>query len=174
MSPLGGYRAATLLSAPKHAPLTLHLTADATPRPLTLRLDKRPGESAEHLLLKALLWCCLLPTHPDAQCERDLGLRYTPDVVALGEDGRTPVWWGECGSVKATKKKLTWLAQTPELTDVKLVDFDFLLNKDKVRTPHPGATSLDFTRLSPGSHPAFTWLSPGFHLAFTWPGLPEG
>merc|ERR1719198_197110 len=36
------------------------------------------------------------------------------------------------GSVKATKKKLTWLAQTPDLVDVKLVDFDFLLNKDKV------------------------------------------
>uniref|UniRef100_A0A7S4HK72 glutamate--tRNA ligase n=1 Tax=Prymnesium polylepis TaxID=72548 RepID=A0A7S4HK72_9EUKA len=36
------------------------------------------------------------------------------------------------GSVKATKKKLTWLASTPDLVDVKLVDFDFLLNKDKV------------------------------------------
>jgi len=36
------------------------------------------------------------------------------------------------GSVKSTKKKFTWLAQTPELTDLTLVDFDFLLNKDKV------------------------------------------
>lgn len=37
------------------------------------------------------------------------------------------------GSVKTTKKKLTWLACTPELVDVKLVDLDFLLNKDKAR-----------------------------------------
>ena len=42
------------------------------------------------------------PTHPDAVCERDLGLRYRPDVVAM-DGGKLPVWWGECGSVKASK-----------------------------------------------------------------------
>mmetsp|Transcript_27391 Transcript_27391/g.91089 ORF Transcript_27391/g.91089 Transcript_27391/m.91089 type:complete len:874 (-) Transcript_27391:1272-3893(-) len=36
------------------------------------------------------------------------------------------------GSVKSTKKKLTWLADTPDLVDVELVDLDFLLTKDKV------------------------------------------
>ena len=36
------------------------------------------------------------------------------------------------GSVKTTKKKLTWLADTPDVVDVRLVDFDYLLNKDKV------------------------------------------
>ncbi len=97
-APLGGRTTANLLAAPKHAPLQLSLTAHGR----RLRLSKRAGESAEHLLLKALLWACVLPRHPGAQCERDLGLRYTPDVVALGADG-TPCWWGECGSVKPSK-----------------------------------------------------------------------
>jgi hypothetical protein len=68
---LGGYRASTLLSASKHAPLTVSLTAHGQ----KLRLSKRPGESAEHLLLKALLWACVVPAHPDATCELDMGLR---------------------------------------------------------------------------------------------------
>ena len=36
------------------------------------------------------------------------------------------------GDVKKTKKKLTWLADTPDLVDVELVDLDFLLTKDKI------------------------------------------
>jgi len=36
------------------------------------------------------------------------------------------------GSVKSTKKKVTWLAKTDELVSVELLDFDFLLAKDKV------------------------------------------
>ena len=37
------------------------------------------------------------------------------------------------GSVKSTKKKLTWLTQTAEnLVDVQLVDLDFIISKDKV------------------------------------------
>ena len=35
------------------------------------------------------------------------------------------------GDVKKTKKKLTWLAETPDLVDVELVDLDFLITKDK-------------------------------------------
>ena len=97
---LGGYTSDTLLSAPKHQPLELHLTAPSTPD-AKLHLVKTKGESVEHVLLKALLWALLLPTHPDAVCERDLGLKYRPDVVAL--DGLAPVWWGECGSVKPSK-----------------------------------------------------------------------
>ena len=96
--PLGGYTPDTLLSAPKNVPLTLYLhVADRH-----TRLKKAPGESVEHLLLKGLLWALLLPAHPDAACEADLGLRYRPDVVAL-DSGGAPVWWGECGSVKASK-----------------------------------------------------------------------
>ena len=96
--PLGGYTLETLLSAPKHEPLSLHLRLSGRP----LHLRKARGESVQHLLLKGLLWALLLPSHPEAACERDLGLRYRPDVVALDGAG-TPCWWGECGSVKASK-----------------------------------------------------------------------
>lgn len=96
--PLNGYTPATLLSAPKHELLALELSAAQR----TLRFQKTAGESVEHVVLKALLWALLLPTHPEAACELDLGLRYRPDVVALDADG-SPAWWGECGSVKASK-----------------------------------------------------------------------
>lgn len=36
------------------------------------------------------------------------------------------------GSVKTTKKKLTWLADTPDLVDLTLVDLDFIISKPKV------------------------------------------
>ena len=36
------------------------------------------------------------------------------------------------GSVKSTKKKLTWLADTEDLVPVELVDLDFIISKDKV------------------------------------------
>lgn len=102
-SPLGGFRAATLLDAPKHEPLALRLSAHGTP----LHLDKNPGESVEHLVLKAFMWALVLPTHPNAQCELDLGLRYRPDVVSLdaATGSSTPLFWGECGSVKPRKLK---------------------------------------------------------------------
>lgn len=35
------------------------------------------------------------------------------------------------GDVKKTKKKLTWLADTPDLVSCELVDLDFLIQKDK-------------------------------------------
>ena len=35
------------------------------------------------------------------------------------------------GDVKKTKKKLTWLADTPDLVHCELVDLDFLITKDK-------------------------------------------
>ena len=97
--PLGGYSPDTLLSAPKHEPLELTLRSSGQ----KLQLAKAPGESVEHLVLKGLLWALLLQTHPSACfCEKDLGLRYRPDVVAFDE-GNQISWWGECGSVKASK-----------------------------------------------------------------------
>lgn len=35
------------------------------------------------------------------------------------------------GDVKKTKKKITWLSKDQELIPVELVDFDFLITKDK-------------------------------------------
>ena len=101
-APLGGYTAETLLGAPKHQPLELCLSSLHAPD-ASLHLVKAKGESTEHLLLKGLLWALLLNSgYSDAACEKDLGLRYRPDVVAL-DGGTMPMWWGECGSVKASK-----------------------------------------------------------------------
>lgn len=36
------------------------------------------------------------------------------------------------GDVKKTKKKVTWLSTDQELTPVELVDFDYLITKDKL------------------------------------------
>lgn len=36
------------------------------------------------------------------------------------------------GDFRKTEKKVTWLADTPELTPVDLVDFDYLITKDKL------------------------------------------
>ena len=105
--PLGGYSTATLLNAPKHIPLDLTLH---TPCGASIALSKAPGESVQHLLLKGLLWSLLLPTHPGAACEVDLGLRFKPDVVAIDGSTGDPCWWGECGSVKSSK--LCILART--------------------------------------------------------------
>ena len=98
-APLGGYSAATLLDAPKHGPLVLRLRAHGSRTVLT----KAPGESVQHLVLKGLLWSLLLPTCPNAACEVELGMRYKPDVVSIDEGTGQPRWWGECGSVKASK-----------------------------------------------------------------------
>jgi glutamyl-tRNA synthetase len=35
------------------------------------------------------------------------------------------------GDVRKTKKKLTWLADTPDLVDVELIDLDMMITKDK-------------------------------------------
>mmetsp|Transcript_54531 Transcript_54531/g.90415 ORF Transcript_54531/g.90415 Transcript_54531/m.90415 type:complete len:182 (+) Transcript_54531:45-590(+) len=103
VSPLGGHRASELLNIPKAQTLPLIFRS----RGQTARLRKTPGESVEHLLLKALLWALYLPQYPNAQCEPaacelDVGNLYRPDVVALGATGE-PSWWGECGSVSSTK-----------------------------------------------------------------------
>jgi glutamyl-tRNA synthetase len=37
------------------------------------------------------------------------------------------------GDVKATKLKLTWLPDVPELVPLKLCDFGYLITKKKVR-----------------------------------------
>ena len=103
-SPLAGYTPATLLGAPKGERLTLRLSAQG--RPLTL--VKVRGESVEHVLMKGFLWALLLPSYPSVVCEMDVGHRYKPDVVSLGDAG-APVCWGECGAV--TVGKLAQLAE---------------------------------------------------------------
>ena len=78
-------------------------------RTLTLRAHgrkrvfvKRAGESAEHVVGKALLWALYLPQYPDLAVEVGVGHRFKPDVVALGPDG-VPAFWGEAGVASANK-----------------------------------------------------------------------
>lgn len=86
----------------------------------TLRLEQRVGESFEHVMMKALCYGLFVGRYDGLEIERRLGGRYTPDVVALGEDGR-PRFWGECGSVGM--RKAAWLAKhsgADELAFVKI------------------------------------------------------
>jgi hypothetical protein len=70
----------------------------------TLVLVKRPIESAEHVLQKALLWALYLPQYPDLRVEVALPTpsRYKPDLLAL-DNQQQPHFWGECGVVSLAK-----------------------------------------------------------------------
>ena len=69
----------------------------------TVVLVKRPVESTEHVLQKALLWALYLPSYPNLRVEVVVpgASRYKPDLLALDE--RRPIFWGECGVVSAAK-----------------------------------------------------------------------
>jgi hypothetical protein len=71
----------------------------------TLVLVKRPEESGEHVVQKALLWLRYLPRYPGLRVEQHLPFpsRYKPDLYALDATGQRPVFWGECGVVSAEK-----------------------------------------------------------------------
>jgi uncharacterized protein YaeQ len=73
-----------------------------------LRLHKRVGESYEHVLLKALGYALLRADYAALEIERDLGWRYTPDLIAFDAQGGVD-FWGECGSVGM--RKIAWLAR---------------------------------------------------------------
>ena len=68
------------------------------------------------------LWTPWTSWHPPQEIQRDEG-----QVQAV------KVELNPGGSVKTTKLKLTWLSQSDELVDLCLVDFDYLINKKKVR-----------------------------------------
>jgi hypothetical protein len=70
----------------------------------SLVLVKRPIESAEHVLQKALLWAIYLPRYPALRVEVHLPQpsRYKPDLLAL-DVLQAPSFWGECGEVAIEK-----------------------------------------------------------------------
>jgi hypothetical protein len=71
----------------------------------TLVLVKRPEESGEHVVQKALLWLRYLPEYPELRVEQHLPFpsRYKPDLYALDATGQGAAFWGECGVVSADK-----------------------------------------------------------------------
>lgn len=71
-----------------------------------VRLWKRPGESYEHVLMKALGYAMFVDEFHQLTIEKDVGLRYKPDLCAQDADGRF-VFWGECGATSV--RKINWL-----------------------------------------------------------------
>ena len=71
-----------------------------------VRLWKRQGESYGHVLMKALGYAMFVGEYPELEVERRVGLRYKPDLVARGGDGRF-LFWGECGATSV--RKVAWL-----------------------------------------------------------------
>lgn len=63
---------------------------------------KRRHESMQHVLMKALVWALHCEAYPELEVERDIGDRFTPDVIALDELGR-PLLWAECGRLDLDK-----------------------------------------------------------------------
>lgn len=61
-----------------------------------MRLWQRPGESYEHVLMKALAYAMFAGGYPDLEIETRVGLRYKPDLIAYNEKGDF-AFWGECG-----------------------------------------------------------------------------
>jgi hypothetical protein len=78
-------------------------------RKLTLRTGgdqvvflKRPMESIEHVIMKALLWALYADEYPERSVEIRIGDRYKPDVVSVDTSGN-PVFWAEAGKVGEAK-----------------------------------------------------------------------
>ena len=65
---------------------------------------KKTLESDIHVLMKAFLWALFLPDYPDLSVEIQIGDRFKPDLVQLGDDG-IPVFWGEAGRVSLKKTR---------------------------------------------------------------------
>lgn len=71
-----------------------------------VRLWQRPGESYEHILMKALGFVMFVDEFPNLEIEVKVGLRYKPDLVAQNERGEF-IFWGECGANSV--RKTVWL-----------------------------------------------------------------
>ena len=74
-------------------------------------------------------------------------------AIEKGADGKVTGLSGElhlAGDVKKTKKKLTWLADTPDnLVDMELIDLDFLLLKDKIEEEDDVKQILNYNSILP-------------------------
>ena len=86
-----------------------------------LRLWKRSGESYEHVLMKALGYAMYVTDFPRLTIEKDVGLRYKPDLSAQKDDGRF-AFWGECGTTAA--RKIAWLLKHAGVEKLVLFKID--------------------------------------------------
>ena len=69
-----------------------------------IHLIKKPGESSEHVFLKAFLWARYRKDYPGLEIEKSIGDRYKPDAIAFDpNDPDRAVFWAEAGQVKPGK-----------------------------------------------------------------------
>lgn len=64
------------------------------------------GESYEHVLLKIVAYFMFFEEFPDLEIEKNVGLRYKPDLVSISGAGSFG-FWGECG--RSSTRKLNWV-----------------------------------------------------------------
>ena len=80
------------------------------------------GESYEHVLMKALGFAMHVEEFPSLEVELPVGLRYKPDLIAVGPGGAFD-FWGECGLI--TVRKTVWLAKHSGAKRVTLFKIDY-------------------------------------------------
>lgn len=85
------------------------------------RLWQRPGESYEHVLMKALAYAMFSGEYPQLEIEVKVGLRYKPDLIAIGENGDFD-FWGECGA--NSLRKTGWILKHTRTKKLVLFKLD--------------------------------------------------
>lgn len=92
-----------------------------------VKLWQRPGESYQHILMKALGYAMFVKQYPTLEIEIKVDLRYKPDLVAFNEN-RDFKFWGECG--QNSIRKTVWLLKHTRTE--KLVLFKIGQNTDSL------------------------------------------
>mmetsp|Transcript_5939 Transcript_5939/g.21738 ORF Transcript_5939/g.21738 Transcript_5939/m.21738 type:complete len:715 (-) Transcript_5939:1426-3570(-) len=120
-------------------PVTL-LNGPATPEVKTvLKHKKNPDLGIKSTVYSKAIWLDRADAEAVKEGEEvtlmDWGNAFVRKIVQDGATGRVVALEAELnpeGSVKSTKLKLTWLAQTEELVSITLVEFDNLITKKKI------------------------------------------
>ena len=86
-----------------------------------VRLWQRPGESYEHVLMKALGYAMFVKKYRHLEIELKVGLRYKPDLIAVSQRGDFD-FWGECGA--NSLRKTNWILKHTRTRKLVLFKID--------------------------------------------------
>jgi hypothetical protein len=92
-----------------------------------VRLWQRPGESYEHVLMKALGYAMFVRKYRHLEIELKVGLRYKPDLIAFKTIGDFD-FWGECGA--NSLRKTAWILKHTRTR--KLALFKIGINAEQI------------------------------------------
>lgn len=92
-----------------------------------VRLWQRPGESYEHVLMKALGYAMFVEKYPRLEIEKVVGLRYKPDLIVQNGE-RDFEFWGECG--QNAIRKTHWILKHTRTE--KLALFKIAVNAEQL------------------------------------------